>query len=113
MARQHPGPKKGKSALGRFKDKVFNRLFCKRSIIIISEHKTRHLPIAGGTQMVGVVAALILVGWASYSSGSYMAAQKVLVEKEKKLASTTTEKPARRGRVRPAQARPRQARHRG
>ena len=75
----------------RLNDRIFGRLFCKRSIIIISEHKTQHVPFAVSTQLFGMIATLVVVGWASYSSGSFMAAQQVLVEKERKLASTTIE----------------------
>lgn len=83
--------RKRKSALGRLNDRIFGRLFCKRSVIIISEHKTQHVPFSVGTQMVGLIVALGFVGWASYSSGSYMAAQQVLVEKDRKLAFTAHE----------------------
>ena len=70
---------------------MFGRVFCKRTIIIIADHKTKHIPFSGGIQFAGLVAAIITVIWASYSSGSYMAAQKVLDEKERKLASSTLE----------------------
>lgn len=83
--------KKQSSALGRLSKRVFGRLFCKRSIIIIAEHKTQHVPFSSRTQIVGVVGVLCLITWASYSSGSYMAAQRILEEKEKKLASTARE----------------------
>ncbi len=82
---------KKKSLFKRVNDRVFGRLFCKRSIIVISEHKTQHVPFAVGTQFLTLAAILFVVGWASYSSGSYMAAQEVLVEKDRKLASTTEE----------------------
>jgi len=82
---------KAKSNLRKWFDAGFGRLFCKRSIIIISEHKTMHLPIAMGAQVLCMLAALIVVGWASYSSGSYMAATQVLHEKDKKIASASEE----------------------
>lgn len=69
----------------------FASLFCKRSIIIISEHKTQHVPFSGITQFVAFVAMIGFVGWASYSSGSYMAADQVITEKDKALATTTQE----------------------
>ena len=64
-----------------------SRLFCKRSVIIISDHKTQHVPFSGTTQFVASVLLLGVVAWGSFSSGSYMAAQKEISEKEKKLAS--------------------------
>ena len=70
---------------------VSKRFFCKRSIIIVSEHKTQHVPFAIGTQMAVSLAALMIVGSASYFSGSYMAAQKVLAEKDQKIALTSEE----------------------
>lgn len=69
----------------------FASLFCKRSIIIISEHKTQHVPFSGVTQFVAFVAMIGFVGWASYSSGSYMAADQVINEKDRALATTTQE----------------------
>ena len=86
-----PGRKKPKTAIGRLRQAVFGRLFCKRSIIIISEHETKHVPFSTTKQLLAVLAVVGFVGWASYSSGSYMAAQKVLMEKERKLASTAEE----------------------
>lgn len=83
--------KKPKTALGRWSQGTFGRLFCKRSVIIISDHKTQHVPFAAGSQVVFAIVALGFVGWASFSSGSYMAAQKVIDEKEQKLASVSEE----------------------
>lgn len=85
------GTKRNKSFAKRLNDRIFGRLFCKRSIIVISEHKTQHVPFAVGTQFIGLAAVLFVVGWASYSSGSYMAAQQVLVEKDRKIARTAEE----------------------
>lgn len=80
-----------KSALRKRMGLWFGQLFCKRSIIIVSEHKTQHIPFAVGAQLVGICTALVVVGWASYSSGSYMAAKQVLEEKDKKIAITSEE----------------------
>ena len=86
-----PMGRKPKSRLGKWWSGAFGRLFCKRSIIIISEHKTQHVPFAIGMQLIAMVAVMAVVGWASYSSGSYMAAQNVLEEKDRKIATTTEE----------------------
>lgn len=69
----------------------FASLFCKRSIIIISEHKTQHVPFSGLAQFVGFVAMIGFVGWASYSSGSYMAADQVISQQSAELKSTNQE----------------------
>lgn len=83
--------KKPTSRVGKWWHGMFGRLFCKRSIIIISEHKTQHLPFAVGMQLGAMVAVMGIVGWASYSSGSYMAAQTVLEKKDQKIAETSLE----------------------
>lgn len=66
---------------------LWDRVFCKRSIIIVSDHKTQHVPFSAATQLVLGVAALSFIVWGSFSSGSYMAAQRVIDEKEQKLAN--------------------------
>ncbi len=69
----------------------FSRLFCRRSVIIIADHKTQHVPFSVGTQLAMVFSTLAVVVWVSYSTGSYMAAKRVLVEKDRTIASTTLE----------------------
>lgn len=68
-----------------------SRLFCKRSIIIISDHKTQHVPFSARTQFLMGMAALGFIVWGSFSGGSYMAAQRELHEKEQKLANFANE----------------------
>ena len=82
---------RNRTLAGRWLHAAFGRIFCKRTIIVISEHKTQHVPFSAGIQLFGTVGALALVVWISYSSGSYMAAQQVIQEKERKLASSTLE----------------------
>ncbi len=89
-------PKKTKSRfarsfIGRELSAIFGRVFCKRNIIIIAEHKTQHMPFSARAQVLAVFGAIAFVIWASYSSGSYMAAQEALQEKERKLASSNQE----------------------
>ena len=86
-----PLGRKPKSRFSKWRSTLFGRLFCKRSIIIISEHKTQHVPFAIGMQLMAMVGVMAVVGWASYSSGSYMAAQSVLEKKDRKIAATTEE----------------------
>ncbi|MES2985337.1 MAG: peptidoglycan DD-metalloendopeptidase family protein [Pseudomonadota bacterium] len=83
--------KKPKTALGKWAHGVFGRLFSKRSIIIISDHKTQHVPFTSGAQVVFVMAALGFVAWAGFSSGSYVAAQRVIDEKTQKLETFAEE----------------------
>ncbi|MBN8544417.1 MAG: peptidoglycan DD-metalloendopeptidase family protein [Alphaproteobacteria bacterium] len=80
-----------KTVVGRWFRAAFGRMFCKRSIIIISDHKTQHLPFSVSFQFVTLVLVLGFVTWGSYSTGSYMAAQQVLKEKDKKIAFTQLE----------------------
>ena len=70
---------------------VFGRLFCRRSVIIIADHKTQHVPFSVTTQLTGLISVLAVVVWVSYSTGSYMAAKRVLVEKDRTIATTTQE----------------------
>lgn len=70
---------------------IIARVFCRRNIIIISDHKTQHVPVHPLLQLVVFVGTLSFVTWASYSTGSYMTAQNVLQEKERKLAFTKVE----------------------
>ena len=70
---------------------LMGRLFCRRSIIIIADHKTQHVPFSVSTQLFGTISVLVVVIWVSYSTGSYMAAKRVLVEKDRTIATTTQE----------------------
>lgn len=79
--------KKPKTLVGR----VWGSLFCKRSFIIISDHNTQHVPFSGRAQAIAAFGAFGFIVWASFSSGSYMAAQKVIDEKEQKLATFASE----------------------
>lgn len=68
-----------------------SRLVCKRSIIIVSDHKTQHVPFSAGLQAAVAITAIGFVAWASYSSGSYAAVQREMKEKEQKLNSFAQE----------------------
>lgn len=81
------GRNKPKTRLGR----MWATLFCKRSIIIISDQHTQHVPFSSGIQALAAFGAFAFVVWASFSSGSYMAAQRVIDEKEQKLATFASE----------------------
>ncbi len=54
------------------------RLFQKRSIIVISDQQTNHYSISGRTQLAGIALLLGCVGAGSYFTGSYMSARSTL-----------------------------------
>lgn len=84
---------KFKNFLGVFKA-VFAKIFHKRSLIILSEHKVRHIHISGGVQFALVAALVVGVCWSSYSTGSFMAARDVIREQDatiRSVASTRVE----------------------
>lgn len=71
---------------------LFKRWFHKRNIIIVSEHKVKHIPISGGLQFCGLMLLAAAVCWASYSTGSFMAARTALKEQTQTLRSVTSAK---------------------
>lgn len=66
---------------------VYERLFHKRNIIIVSERKVKHVPISGFLQLAIVVGIAGSICWASYSTGSYYAAHNALKEQSLTLKS--------------------------
>lgn len=64
---------------------LFKRCFHKRNIIIISQRKVKHIPISGTVQFV--VSLLLVTGicWASYSTGSFIAARSALKQQGQML----------------------------
>jgi murein DD-endopeptidase MepM/ murein hydrolase activator NlpD len=71
---------------------LFQRWFHKRNIIIVSEHKVKHIPISGALQFLALMAAVSGVCWASYSTGSYMSAQTTLREQYRTIRSVVGNK---------------------
>lgn len=67
----------------------FTRWFHKRNIIIVSERKVKHIPVGGPVQFVALVLLAGAVCWASYSTGSYIAARSALKEQGQALRSVT------------------------
>lgn len=65
----------------------FKQWFPQRNLLIVSEHKVRHIPITGITQCI--LLALLAGGtcWAAYSTGSYMAARGALKVQTQALKS--------------------------
>ncbi len=56
----------------------FGQWFHKRNIIIISQQKVKHVPVSGGMQFAVLAVASAGLLWASYSTGSYLAARGAL-----------------------------------
>lgn len=76
--------------LARAFSSFFGKLFHKRSIIIISERKTNHVSLSGALQFSLIIAIIGCVGWASYSTGSYMAARTVLEQRDETIKSVAS-----------------------
>lgn len=72
--------------------RTFKKLFHRRSIIVMSDDAVEHFPIGGKTQFAVLLLVIGAFSWVSYSTGSYMAAQHVLEEKDRQLVSTTMQK---------------------
>lgn len=56
----------------------FKRWFPQRNLIIVSEHKVRHVPVSGAVQCLAVSFMIGSICWGAYSTGSYMAAKMAL-----------------------------------
>ncbi len=67
----------------------FARWFHKRNIIIVSERKVKHIPIGGPLQFAALLLLTGAISWASYSTGSYIAARSALKEQGQALRSVT------------------------
>ncbi len=65
----------------------FRRWFPKRNIIIISDRKVKHVPVGGKTQFLTLFLLISGICWASYSTGSFMAARSVMKEQRQTLRS--------------------------
>ncbi len=71
---------------------VYQLLFHKRNIIIVSERKVKHMPISGGVQLAIVVASVTAICWGSYSTGSYYAVHNAFKEQSLTLKSVVGNK---------------------
>lgn len=69
---------------------LLKQWFPQRNLIIVSEHKVRHLPISGRTQCIALLLLAGGVCWGAYSTGSYMAARMVLKAQTHTLHSIAT-----------------------
>lgn len=71
---------------------VYQLLFHKRNIIIVSERKVKHMPISGGVQLAIVLASVTAICWGSYSTGSYYAVHNAFKEQSLTLKSVVGNK---------------------
>lgn len=76
-------------SIWRFFNPLNSKLFRSRNIIVVSQGEVKHYPVSSSLQLFGMVAVMGALSWASYSTGSYFAAQTILEEKERKIESTT------------------------
>ncbi|MGB1540348.1 MAG: M23 family metallopeptidase, partial [Rickettsiales bacterium] len=65
------------------------KCFRSRNIIVVSEGEVNHYPVGSKLQFLGLVVVMGMLSWASYSTGSYLASQAILREKERKIETTT------------------------
>jgi murein DD-endopeptidase MepM/ murein hydrolase activator NlpD len=86
--RKHTKPSRKRQQSGTKISRYLGRLFSPRNIIIISEHKTEHVPLSMRKQLFVTLGILGLVGSGSYLTGDYMAAQETLREKEQMIANS-------------------------
>ncbi len=68
----------------------FRLWFHKRNLIIVSEHKVKHVTLSSGTQFLGLAVLAASVCWASYSTGKLMAAKSSLKEESQALRELAT-----------------------
>ncbi|MDX2112771.1 MAG: M23 family metallopeptidase [Alphaproteobacteria bacterium] len=69
---------------------IMKRWFGKRNIIIVSQDGVRHVPVGGASQLGALIVALAFICWASFSTGSYMAARSALKEQGQTLRDVTS-----------------------
>lgn len=68
------------------------KLIRPRNIIIVSEHGVDHIPLSARWQWLGGIGILAFICWISYTTGSYMAAESVIAEKDRKIIAAAQEK---------------------
>jgi murein DD-endopeptidase MepM/ murein hydrolase activator NlpD len=81
-----------KNSIAKMLASSVKRLFSTRNVIIVSEHKIGHHQVSGKTQFLVGFLIIGFFSFVSYMSGSYMAAQSLLDDKEKKLQQVSTDK---------------------
>lgn len=67
------------------------RLFHVKKVIVITDHAVDYYPLGKGVQVLALAGVLGFVSWASYSTGSFMAAKSQIEEKNRKIKVVSTE----------------------
>jgi murein DD-endopeptidase MepM/ murein hydrolase activator NlpD len=70
---------------------LIRQLFHTRKIIVVSNHSVDYYPLSRSFQGVLIVGVLGFVSWASYSTGSFMAARSQIQEKDRAIAKVSLE----------------------
>ena len=78
------------SAVTAIRD-FFRNIFKSRNIIVISDEAVNHYPVTPKFQLCILAAVAGFISWASYSTGSYIAAQSVLREKDETILEANME----------------------
>ena len=71
---------------------IYTRWFHTRSIIIMSQHKVKHLPINGHLQFAVVVALLGGMAWSTYSTDRLMSFRATVKEQNRTIRSVASDR---------------------
>jgi len=77
------------NSFNEFIRQLFKQWFHKRNIIIVSEHKVKHVSVGAKTQFFVLIVTAVSLCWGSYSTGSFMADRKLVKERTQALRSVT------------------------
>jgi murein DD-endopeptidase MepM/ murein hydrolase activator NlpD len=67
------------------KSSLLKRLLKTRKILIVSDTGVEYYPLGRGVQVLAALGAISFISWASYSTGSYMAAKSQIKEKDRQI----------------------------
>lgn len=67
------------------------KIFRSRNVIVVSEGEVKHYPVSAKIQFALLVLIMGVLSWGSYSTGSYLATQEILAEKDRKIETTKLE----------------------
>lgn len=81
--------RKRQKSLFKYLSNFFRHIFRRRHIIIASDKSLDSYPIGGKTQVLLLACLIGGICWISYSTGSYMASQSVMEQKDRQIISTT------------------------
>lgn len=69
---------------------ILASIFHRRTIIIVSQRQVSHVPMTARSQFLLFGAVVGFVGWASYSTGGYMAARSTVKQQGQTIRAITT-----------------------